>query len=314
MSAYVPLWVKSNHSFLEGASFPEELVEQAHALGLPAVAITDRDGVYGLVRAHMRAKELGIRIVTGAQLTVDIEGSAHHVVALAKTRRGYADLCRSLSLGHARCEKGVALITPSDLEQARDVFFLCTTPATLRVLHASHGPSSLFALCARHLTDREKPREKGLRSVAKELDVQTVGANEVLYHDKLRRPLQDILACIRGGKVLSEAGHTICANAEHDLKPADELARLFADDPASLRRTLDIAEQCAFSLDDLRYRYPEEHLPSGRSEQGWLRELAFQGARRRYQGKVPADVRTQLEREIQIIRKLDYGGYFLTMY
>jgi error-prone DNA polymerase len=314
MSAYVPLWVKSNHSFLEGASFPEELVEQAHALGLPAVAITDRDGVYGLVRAHMRAKELGIRIVTGAQLTVDIEGSAHHVVALAKTRRGYADLCRSLSLGHARCEKGVALITPSDLEQARDVFFLCTTPATLRVLHASHGPSSLFALCARHLTDREKPREKGLRSVAKELDVQTVGANEVLYHDKLRRPLQDILACIRGGKVLSEAGHTICANAEHDLKPADELARLFADDPASLRRTLDIAEQCAFSLDDLRYRYPEEHLPSGRSEQGWLRELAFQGARRRYQGKVPADVRTQLERELQIIRKLDYGGYFLTMY
>jgi error-prone DNA polymerase len=314
MSAYVPLWVKSNHSFLEGASFPEELVEKAHALGLPAVAITDRDGVYGLVRAHMRAKELGIRIVTGAQLTVDIEGSAHHVVALAKTRRGYADLCRSLSLGHARCEKGVALITPSDLEQARDVFFLCTTPATLRVLHASHGPSSLFALCARHLTDREKPREKGLRSVAKELDVQTVGANEVLYHDKLRRPLQDILACIRGGKVLSEAGHTICANAEHDLKPADELARLFADDPASLRRTLDIAEQCAFSLDDLRYRYPEEHLPSGRSEQGWLRELAFQGARRRYQGKVPADVRTQLERELQIIRKLDYGGYFLTMY
>ena len=314
MSAYVPLWVKSNHSFLEGASFPEELVEQAHALGLPAVAITDRDGVYGLVRAHMRAKELGIRIVTGAQLTVDIEGSAHHVVALAKTRRGYADLCRSLSLGHARCEKGVALITPSDLEQARDVFFLCTTPATLRVLHASHGPSSLFALCARHLTDREKPREKGLRSVAKELDVQTVGANEVLYHDKLRRPLQDILACIRGGKVLSEAGHTICANAEHDLKPADELARLFADDPASLRRTLDIAEQCAFSLDDLRYRYPEEHLPSGRSEQGWLRDLAFQGARRRYQGKVPADVRTQLERELQIIRKLDYGGYFLTMY
>jgi error-prone DNA polymerase len=314
MSAYVPLWVKSNHSFLEGASFPEELVEQAHALGLPAVAITDRDGVYGLVRAHMRAKELGIRIVTGAQLTVDIEGSAHHVVALAKTRRGYADLCRSLSLGHARCEKGVSLITPADLEQARDVFFLCTTPATLRVLHASHGPSSLFALCARHLTDREKPREKGLRSVAKELDVQTVGANEVLYHDKLRRPLQDILACIRGGKVLSEAGHTICANAEHDLKPADELARLFADDPASLRRTLDIAEQCAFSLDDLRYRYPEEHLPSGRSEQGWLRELAFQGARRRYQGKVPADVRTQLERELQIIRKLDYGGYFLTMY
>ena len=314
MSAYVPLWVKSNHSFLEGASFPEELVERAHALGLPAVAITDRDGVYGLVRAHMRAKELGIRVVTGAQLTVDVEGNAHHVIALAKTRRGYADLCRALSLGHARCEKGVSLITAADLEQARELFFLCTTPATLRVLHATHGPSSLFALCTRHLTDRERPREKRLRSVAQELGVQTVGANEVLYHDKRRRPLQDILACIRAGKVLSDAGHAIRENAEHDLKPAVELGRLFADDPACLRRTLDIAEQCAFSLDDLRYRYPEEHLPSGRNEQGWLRELVFRGARARYQGKVPADVRTQLERELQIIRRLDYGGYFLTMH
>jgi error-prone DNA polymerase len=314
MGAYVPLWVKSNHSFLEGASFPEELVERAHELGLPAVAITDRDGVYGLVRAHMRAKELGIRIVTGAQLTVDIEGDSHHVVALAKTRLGYADLCRALSLGHARCDKGVSLVHAEDLQRVRDVFFLCATPATLRVLHASRGPSSLFALCARHLTDRERPIEKGLRSVAKELGVPTVGANEVLYHDKLRRPLQDILACIRGGKTLSEAGHTICANAEHDLKPADEIGRLFADDPACLRRTLDIMEQCAFSLDDLRYRYPEEHLPSGRSEQGWLRELTFRGARTRYQGKVPVDVRTQLERELQIIRKLDYGGYFLTMH
>jgi error-prone DNA polymerase len=314
MSAYVPLWVKSNHSFLEGASFPEELVERAHALGLPAVAITDRDGVYGLVRAHMRAKDLGIRVVTGAQLTVDVEGNAHHVIALAKTRRGYADLCRALSLGHARCEKGVSLITAADLEQAQELFFLCTTPATLRVLHATHGPSSLFALCTRHLTDRERPRETRLRSVAQELGVQTVGANEVLYHDKLRRPLQDILACIRAGKVLSDAGRAIRENAEHDLKPAVELGRLFADDPACLRRTLDIAEQCAFSLDDLRYRYPEEHLPSGRSEQGWLRELAFRGARARYQGKVPADVRTQLERELQIIHRLDYGGYFLTMH
>ena len=313
MGTYVPLWVKSNHSFLEGASFPEELVERAHALGLPAVAITDRDGVYGLVRAHMRAKELGIRIVTGAQLSIDIEGNPHRVIVLAKSRRGYADLCRALSLGHARCEKGVALVDARDLEQARDVFFLCTTPGALRMLHASHGPSSSFALCVRHLIDREKPKEKALRSVARELGVQTVGANEVLYHDKLRRPLQDVLACIRAGKVLSEAGHTIYANAEHSLKPADELEHLFVDDPACLRRTLDIAEQCSFSLDDLRYRYPEEHLPSGCTEQGWLRELTFRGARTRYQGKVPADVQTQIERELQIIRKLDYGGYFLTM-
>jgi error-prone DNA polymerase len=314
MSAYVPLWVKSNHSFLEGASFPEELVERAHALGLPAIAMTDRNGVYGLVRAQMKAKELGIRIVTGAQLTLDVEGDAEQVVALAKTRRGYADLCRALSLGHTRCEKGLALIHQEDLAPVRDAFFLAKTSKALRALHGAHGPSSLFALCARHLSDREKPKERALRTAARELGIKTVGANEVLYHDKLRRPLQDILACIREGKLLSEAGHTICANAEHDLKSSAELEQIFADDPASLRQTLEIAEQCSFSLEDLRYRYPEERLPSGRSEQSWLRELTFRGARSRYQGKVPVDVRAQIDRELQIIRELDYGGYFLTMY
>ena len=136
MSAYVPLWVKSNHSFLEGASFPEELVERAHTLGLRAIAITDRDGVYGLVRAHIRAKDLGIRILTGAQLTVDVEGKTYLVIALAKTRQGYADLCRAISLGHARCEKGVSIIEPPDLQEARDLFFLCPAPEPLRSIHS----------------------------------------------------------------------------------------------------------------------------------------------------------------------------------
>ena len=314
MGTYVPLWVKTNHSFLEGASFPEELVERAHALGLRAIAITDRDGVYGLVRAHMRAKDLGVRIITGAQLTLDIDGYAHHVIALAKTRRGYADLCRALSLGHARCEKGQSLVHISDIEEAHEVFFLCTTPESLRALHRSHRPSSLFALCARHLRDHERPLERALRDVARELDARVIGANEVLYHEKARRPLQDVLACIRRGKVLSEAGHTIRGNAEHDLRAAEEMAHVFGDDPDCLRLTLDIAEQCSFSLDDIRYRYPEEHLPSGQTDQSWLRELTFQGARNRYQGAVPSDVRSQIERELTIIRRLDYGGYFLTMH
>jgi len=314
MSTYVPLWVKSNHSFLEGASFPEELVERAHALGFPAIAITDRDGVYGLVRAHMRAKELGVRLVAGAQLTLGIDGAEHHVVALSKTRRGYANLCRAISLGHARCEKGISLIHLGDLHEIEDLVLLCRTPEALRALHATHGPQSIFALCVRHLTDYERPKERHLRTVARELDVSSVGVNEVLYHDKSRRPLQDVLSCIRKGKLLSEAGHVIRGNAEHDLKPFEEAEHLFRDDPQCLRRTLEIADQCTFSLDDIRYRYPEEHLPSGKSEQIWLRELTFHGARARYRGKVPDDVRAQIERELDIIRKLDYGGYFLTMH
>jgi error-prone DNA polymerase len=314
MSTYVPLWVKSNHSFLEGASFPEELVERAHALGLHAIAMTDRDGVYGLVRAHMRAKDLGIRILTGAQLTVDIEGSPHHVIALAKTRRGYADLCKAISLGHARCEKGLSLVELHDLQEPRDLFFLCSTPQLLRALHLLRGPSSLFALCARHLTEHDRSKEQILRDTARDLGIHTVGANEVLYHDKARRPLQDVLACIRAGKVLSEAGHITRPNAEHYLRSFDEAAYLFTDDPECLRRTLEIAEQCSFDLDDIHYRYPEEHLPQGQTEQGWLRKLTLRGAFERYHGKVPIDVRNQIERELQIIQRLDYGGYFLTMY
>ena len=314
MGTYVPLWVKTNHSFLEGASFPEELVERAHTLGLPAIAITDRDGVYGLVRAHMRAKDLGIRIITGSQLTLDVDGSAHHVIALAKTRRGYADLCRALSFGHARCGKGEALVYPGDLEDAEDLFFLCTTPGSLRALHENHHPSSLFALCARHLLDHERPHEGRLRAEAKALEARVIGGQEVLYHEKVRRPLQDILACIRGGKVLSDAGHTIRANAEHELRSIDHMAHVFADDPDCLRLTLDLAEACTFNLDDIRYRYPEERLPEGQTEQSWLHQLTYQGARRRYKEAIPLDVRSQIDRELAIIRRLDYGGYFLTMY
>ncbi len=311
---YVPLWVKTNQSFLEGASFPEELVEQAHAYGLPAIAITDRDGVYGMVRAHMRAKDLGIRLIVGAQLTVDVEGAAHHVIALARTRRGYAHLCRAISLGHARCEKGEARIHASDLEETRDLFFLCTTPKSLHLLHRAHHPSSLFALCTRHARADERPRERALREAARAVEARVVGGNEVLYHDRVRRPLQDVLSCIRHGKVLSDAGRTIRGNAEHDLKDPDQVSALFADDPECMRLSLDIAHECSFSLDDIRYRYPEEQLPQGQTEQSWLHALTYRGARERYQGSIPDDVRVQLERELTIIRKLDYGGYFLTMH
>ncbi len=114
--------------------------------------------------------------------------------------------------------------------------------------------------------------------------------------------------------MLSEAGRTIRSNAEHDLKPPGHLSALFADDPECVRLSLDIAHECSFGLDDIRYRYPEEDLPQGQTEQSWLRALTYRGAKERYRGKVPDDVRVQLDRELTIIRKLDYGGYFLTMH
>jgi error-prone DNA polymerase len=314
---YVPLWVKSNHSFLEGASHPEELVERAHALGLKAMAITDRDGVYGAVKAHVRAKELGIKLIVGAEITLtpNLEGDArHHIVLLAKTRRGYASLCRLISRGRQRAEKGSSLVTLEEVrEAAEDLIALCPEPRLLAALKPAYG-GALYALCTRHLEEDEIKRELLLRERARALAVPVVGGTEVLYHDVARRPLQDVLTCIRYGVSLRNAGTRIKANAEHDMKPASVMGARFHDEPAWLAESLAIAEACTFSYDEIRYRYPGEALPNGMSESAWLRELTFQGAAGRYPEGIPEDVRAQLERELSLIRELDYGGYFLTMY
>ena len=309
-TSYAPLWVKTNHSFLQGASSPHELVEQAHALGLHSLAITDRDGVYGLARAHVHAKKLGVRLTVGSQLTLG--ESKQPLVVLAKTRRGYAWLCQALSRAHSRCEKGEAQIEIEDLRDAHDVFVLCDRASLVETL-SPVCRESLVALFTRHLHEGENQRHKALFKIARQFEVPMVGATEVLYHDRSRRALHDVLSCIRAGCTLHQAGQTIRSNKEHDLKSDQQMMQLFSDAPELLRGSLDIAEQCEFSLDQIQYRYPEERLPTGQSEHSWLRELTMRGARRRYGGKTPADVRVQIERELRVIGQLGYGGYFLTM-
>ncbi|HEX5658742.1 MAG TPA: error-prone DNA polymerase [Polyangiales bacterium] len=328
MSPYVPLWVKSNHSFLEGASHPEQLMEQAKALGLDTLVITDRDGLYGAVKAHVRAKELGLKLILGAQvsLTVDLEHeaegrgfSAHepnvqHVVLLAKTRAGYAGLCRLLSIGRARKEKGQSLVSLSELRAAHEgLIALCAEPSLLASLKAAYGPD-LFALCARHVTAEELPHEQVLRSRARALNVPRVAATEVLYHEAARRPLQDVLTCIRLGCTLRAAGSRIKPNAEHDLKPHAVMAARFADDQEALANTRVVADRCHFTFDEIRYRYPGEALPDGVSESEHLRTMTLAGAAHRFPEGVPADTQQQLEAELALIAELDYGGYFLTMH
>jgi error-prone DNA polymerase len=314
---YVPLWVKSNHSFLEGASSPEELVERAHALGLSAVAITDRDGVYGAVKAHVKAKELGIKLLVGAQVTLtpSLEGSVtYKVVMLAKTRAGYAGLCALLSRGRERCEKGRSLVTLDELRAAKDdLIALCTEPSLLSSLKSAFG-ADLYALCARHLVAEELEREHVLRERARALSIPVVAALEVLYHDATRRPLQDVLTCIRHGVTLHEAGTRIKPNEQHALAGYALMRARYADDPGALENSMRIADACSFNYEQIRYRYPSELLPSGMSESEHLRALTQQGADKRFPEGVPEEVRVQLERELLLIHDLDYGGYFLTMY
>jgi error-prone DNA polymerase len=336
VQAYVPLWVKSHYSFLEGASSPTELVERAHTLGLGALAMTDRDGVYGLVKAHFAARERGLRLLCGAELTLVADPavpaaqgphSAHgvsgahsaqaslrraRVVALARDGAGYAQLCQLLSVGQARAPKGQSALYVRELAALTHCELLCADPALLPRLRPVHD--RLWAYCARHLVAHERDTERQLRLAASALSVPLVGGLEVLYHHPSRRPLQDVVACVRAGVTLAAAGTVIRGNAEHALLSPAAAAARFADAPELLQRSLLVAERCAFTLDQLDYRYPEEARPDGSTAQSWLRTLTYEGAAQRYPSGVPADVQAQLERELSVIEDLHYGGYFLTMY
>jgi error-prone DNA polymerase len=358
MSSYIPLWCKSNFSFLEGASHPDELVEEAHRLGLPAMALADRDGVYGVVRAHVKARELGAKLIIGSEVTVN-DGST--IVLLAQNRGGYANLCRLITKGRLRSEKGESAVTWEEVcAHAAGLIALwkgtntIVMPAKAGIqtignagknqnldsrfhgndgkrggsglakremdvdqifgtLHDAFG-DRLYALIARHRREEEIVREKELRERAGRFGIPPVAANEVLYHTPARRRVQDVLTAIRYGLPVASCGQKLKPNAEYGLKPCYAFAQLFADDPAAVQRTLEIAERCNFSLDEIRYRYPSERLPSGMTSAEWLRELTFKGASRRYPNGIPGEIAAQIEKELEIIEALDYPGYFLTMW
>ncbi len=321
-ASYAALWVKSGFAFLEGASDPSEYVEETRRLGLAAFALTDRDGVHGVVRAHVAAQPAGVHVIVGSEVTID-DGTS--IVLLCRDREGYANLCRLVSKGRLRCEKGSSQVSWAEVcEHARGLLALWGGERSLLV--GEHDPGAmggmlrdafgdaLYAMAARHLRAEEVPQEARLRERAARFGASVVAANEVLYHNPSRRDLQDVMTCIRHGVALENAGRVLRPNAEHALKAPIAFARLFHDDPAAVARTLEVAERCTFSMSDLRYRYPSERLPDGTTSIEWLRRLSFEGASRIYGGAVPTDVGAQLEKELAVIEKLDYAGYFLTMW
>ncbi|MBN2490806.1 MAG: error-prone DNA polymerase [Planctomycetes bacterium] len=322
VASYVPLWCKSAFSFLEGASHPEELVETAGELGLEALALTDRDGVYGVVEAHLKARELGVKLLVGAEITLE---DASTLLLLAMNRAGYANLCRLITAGRRRAAKGESVVRWEEVwGHAADLIALWGGGRSLLVrpaepLFAVRGLKEafgdrLYALAARHRRAEERRQERRLRQRAQRYGLPVVAGVEVLYHRRARRDLQDVLTCIRHGVRLAAAGRRTCPNAEHDLKSPDAFASLFADDPAAAARTREVTARCAFALDQLRYRYPAEKLPDGTSSAAWLRELTLGGARERFGSVVPPAVLAQIDRELALIAELDYGGYFLTMH
>jgi len=327
LHSYAPLWCKSNFSFLEGASHPDELVEEAARSGIRSLALTDRDGVYGLVRAFVKARELGLHLITGSQLTLE-DGS--HLVLLAMDRRGYANLCNLVSDGRLRSPKGESMLRWREVcERAEGLIALwggdgsliagITDPVFVaRDLKATFG-DRLYALVTRHRQAEDVATERRVRERAARFRIPTVAGLEVLYHTRARRDLQDVLTCIRHGVTLSTAGRLTRPNAEHALKSPYAFSLLFEDDPASVARTDEVAARCTFSLGDIRYRYPLEALPDGTTAREHLRQLTHAGAlerfpRERFPAGVPPQMRAQIERELSIIHDLEYEGYFLTMH
>ncbi len=325
MTAYTPLWCKSYFSFLEGASSPEDLVETARALGLPALAVTDRDGVHGIPSAHvvLREKPGGPRLIVGSEITLDDDST---LVLLAADQPGYRNLCRLITRGRLRCAKGESRVGWTEVAEHATGLIALWGGARGRITQVRAVPRDvatmlrdafgdrLYALAARHQAADEPRAEQRLRRRAERLGLAVVAGVEVLYHDRARRDLQDVLTCIRHRTSVGEAGRLLRPNDRHALLAPAAFAKLFADDPAAARRTQEVAERCTFSLVELRYRYPSEWLPARMTTGQWLEKLTHDGACERFGEAVPPALAARIRQELDLIHELDYDGYFLTMW
>ncbi|MFN7054014.1 error-prone DNA polymerase [Hyphomonas sp.] len=319
MSAYAELAVMSNFSFLCGASHAEELVRRAAALGLSAIGIADRNTLAGVVRAHVAAKAAGLRLLVGARLAPR-DGS--EIIAYPMDRPAYGRLSRLLSEGKLRAEKGACDLSLADILAASEGMILITlppdglTPDFRRQLETiAQAAAGRAYLGARYsYAGRNRERLGRLAEVSAASGAPMVAINDVLYHAPERRPLQDVLTCIREHCTIETAGYRLEANAERHLKGPEEMARLFRGFEPALRRTQEIAARCGFSLDELSYEYPDEPVPPGMTPQAHLEELTWAGAAARYPGGIPDKVSVQLRRELRIISDLRYAPYFLTVH
>ena len=324
----------SNFSFLRGASHPWELVVGAAALGLDAIGICDRNSLAGVVRAWSARKDLiaqqaeggeaaaaqALRVFTGCRL--DFADGTPSLVVYPRDREAYGRLTRLLTVGQRRARKAECELTWDDfLAHAEGQLTLVVPPERLdeaferdlgRIAAALRG--NVWLAAARGYGARDLSRLSRLAALAEASGAPMVATNDVLYHGPERRPLQDVLTCIRETCTIHEAGLRLQANAERHLKSPAEMARLFARFPGAVERSLEIADRIEFDLSDLSYEYPEEPVPPGKTAIQHLRDLTWAGARWRYPDGVPDKVDRLLRHELDLIEKLKFPNYFLTVH
>jgi error-prone DNA polymerase len=318
---YTELQVTSNFSFLRGASHPEELVEASAAYGYSSIAITDRNSFAGIVRAHAAAKKKNMRIIVGCRLDLQ-DGPS--LLAYPTSKQAYASLSQLLTIGNLRAEKGQChlykadvfqypagmkwvLIPPSSLNEYFELDLDFTGQA--KAYHEVFGEDLYIAASRRYLGDDQKYLHR-----LSALNIPLVATNDVHYHHPQRRELQDIVTCIREKCTIDTAGFRLHPNAERFLKPPAEMLRLFRQYPDAIRHTQEIAEACTFSLDELKYEYPEEITTEGRTPLEELRHLAILGAHEHYGNEIPETVQKNIDHEMQFIEEMNYAAYFLTVH
>jgi len=318
--SYAELQVTTNYSFLRGASHPGELATTAKALGMSAIGVTDRNTLAGVVRAWSKGKEVGLKVLCGCRL--DFADATPSVLCYPTDREAWGRLTRLLTVGQRRVKKGECRLTRFDLEAHGEGQLILVVPperldtrfeADLAALAGDFRGRAWLA-AARPYGARDLVRLAALEAVAVRTGAPMVAVNDVLYHGPERRPLQDVLTCIREKCAIHEAGLRLEANAERHLKSPAEMARLFARWPAAVARTMEVAERITFDLSQLKYEYPDEPVPPGKTAIAHLTDLAWRGAAWRYPGEIPEKVRRLLNSELALIEELDYPNYFLTVH
>jgi len=314
---YVELHCKTNFSFLEGASHPDELVNQATMRGYAGLAITDRNSVAGVVRTHVAAKKVGLKLMIGAEVTL---ADASPVLLWAMNREGYGRLCRLLTRGRRLAPKGECHLGFADVAEHSDGLLLGVLLPLARDLSSDLPrwrdafPDRTYAVAELHRGPCDARRLGQWQRAAQAARVPLVAAGDVHYHHANRRYLQDVLTAVRLKTTVAELGARRFPNGERRLRPLDELISLFTPCPDAVSRTAEVADRCTFSLDELRYDYPEELCPGDETPISYLTRLTLAGARDRYPDGVPAKVQQLIEHELEIINDLNYPAYFLTVW
>src|SRR5213594_4952245 len=309
---YVELHACSAFSFLRGGSFPEQLAEVAAELKMPAMALLDRNGVYGAQRFSVAAREHGVRPIIGCELSME-DGSILPV--LVANRTGYKNLCELLTQAHLRSEKGECAVGWDELAQFAKglVVLLGSTEGRARLLIDVFGRENVFVEIQRHFIRGEEQINRELIDLARANRLPLLATNSAQYAKPYGREVLDVFTCIREHTHLDAAGKLLTQNAERHLKCDREMRAVFADLPEAIENTLRLSERLTFFLENLGYEFPEYPVPVGHTMDSFLRTIVWFGAQQRY-AAVSAKVKRQLEEELALITKLRFPGYFLIVW